>query len=183
MAELAAHLVDGVLGGLPVRQWVLTLPYRLRYALPWDHRLCRAVLAVFIRAVLGFERRRGIRSGVGGAVTGIQRFGSALNTNVRFQTLVAQGVLRGAKRYVALHSRARTVRLRCRAAAGVGPTAHPPVGQAPRIDLTIGHRAAIDKILRYLGLPGETVEPAPPRHPSWLPGFEVPIDSATEWPG
>src|SRR6266852_4148287 len=42
MAELAAHLVDGVLGGLPVRQWVLTLPYRLRYALAWDHRLCRA---------------------------------------------------------------------------------------------------------------------------------------------
>ena len=49
MAELSAHLVDGVLGGLPVRQWVLTLPYRLRYALAWDHRLCRAVLAVFIR--------------------------------------------------------------------------------------------------------------------------------------
>jgi hypothetical protein len=83
MAELAAHLVDGVLGGLPVRQWVLTLPYRLRYALAWDHRLCRAVLAVFIRAVLGFQRRRaercGIRGGAGGAVTAIQRFGSALN--------------------------------------------------------------------------------------------------------
>ena len=31
MAELAAHLVEGVLGGLPVRQWVLTLPYRLRW--------------------------------------------------------------------------------------------------------------------------------------------------------
>jgi transposase-like protein len=79
MAEMAAHLVDGVLGGLPVRQWVLTLPYRLRYALAWDHRLCRAVLAVFIRAVLGFERRRASRRGVrvGGAVTAIQRFGSA----------------------------------------------------------------------------------------------------------
>ncbi len=96
MAELAAHLVDGVLGGLPVRQWVLTLPYRLRYALAWDHRLCRAVLAVFIRAILSFERRRatrrGVSNGVGGAVTAIQRFGSALNTNVHFHTLVAQGV-------------------------------------------------------------------------------------------
>jgi hypothetical protein len=53
------------------------------------------VLAVFIRAVLGFERRpasrRGVRGG-GGAVTAIQRFGSALNTNVHFHTLVAQGV-------------------------------------------------------------------------------------------
>jgi hypothetical protein len=26
MAEMAVQLVDGVLGGLPVRQWVLTLP-------------------------------------------------------------------------------------------------------------------------------------------------------------
>jgi len=96
MAELAAHLVDGVLGGLPVRQWVLTLPYRLRYALAWDHQLCRAVLGVFMRAVLGFERRRaerrGIPDGAGGAVTAIQRFGSALNTNVHFHTLVVQGV-------------------------------------------------------------------------------------------
>ena len=96
MAELSAHLVDGVLGGLPVRQWVLTLPYRLRYALAWDHRLCRAVLGVFIRAVLGFERRRaarrGVRNGTGGAVTAIQRFGSALNTNVHFHTLAVQGV-------------------------------------------------------------------------------------------
>jgi len=96
MAERAAHLADSVLGGLPVRQWVLTLPYRLRYALAWDHRLCRAVLGVFTRAVLGFERRRGrrrgVRGGLGGAVTAIQRFGSALNTNVHFHTLVVQGV-------------------------------------------------------------------------------------------
>ena len=110
MAELAAHLVDGVLGGLPVRQWVLTLPYRLRYALAWDHRLCRAVLRVFIRALLGFERRRaerrGIRGGAGGAVTAIQRFGSALNVNLHFHTLVAQGVFiddaDGTRRFVAL---------------------------------------------------------------------------------
>jgi hypothetical protein len=96
MAEQSAHLVDGVLGGLPVRQWVLTLPYRLRYALAWDHRLCRAVLRVFIRALLSFESRRagrrGIRGGAGGAVTAIQRFGSALNTNVHFHTLAVQGV-------------------------------------------------------------------------------------------
>ena len=96
MAELAAHLTDHVLGGLPVRQWVLTLPHRLRYALAWDHGLCRAVLAVFIRALLGFEQRRaarrGVRGGRGGAVTAIQRFGSALNLNVHFHTLAVQGV-------------------------------------------------------------------------------------------
>ena len=86
MASLAAHLVDDVLGGLPVRQWVLTTPQRLRYALAYDQRLCRGVLAVFIRAVLAFERRRARRrgggDGHGGAVTAIQRFGSAANLSV-----------------------------------------------------------------------------------------------------
>jgi hypothetical protein len=98
MCELAAHLVDGVLGGLPVRQWVLTLPHRLRYRLAYDHRLCRIVLGVFARALLGFERRRGREHGVegrGGAVTAIQRCGSALNTNIHFHTLVAEGVFEG----------------------------------------------------------------------------------------
>ena len=41
MAEPAASLVDTGLPRGPVRQWVLTLPYRLRYRLGWDHALCR----------------------------------------------------------------------------------------------------------------------------------------------
>jgi hypothetical protein len=93
MDGLAAHLVDGVLGGLPVRQWVLTLPFRLRYRLAYDHR--RAVLGVFVRALLGFAQRRarglGMR-GRAGAVTAIQRCGSALNVNPHFHTLVAEGM-------------------------------------------------------------------------------------------
>ena len=47
MAEHAATLVDDLLPRVPVRQWVLTLPYRLRYRLAWDHTLCRAVLGVY----------------------------------------------------------------------------------------------------------------------------------------
>jgi len=31
----------------------------------WDHVLCRAVLTIYTRALLGFERRRGRRRGVG----------------------------------------------------------------------------------------------------------------------
>ena len=50
-ADLAGHLAGHVLGGLPVRQCVLTLPHRLRYALALHHELCRAVLGVFIRAL------------------------------------------------------------------------------------------------------------------------------------
>ena len=36
MTAHAAQLVEAVLPRVPVRQWVLTLPYRLRYRLAWD---------------------------------------------------------------------------------------------------------------------------------------------------
>jgi len=64
MAEQAAHLVDAVLPSVPVHQWVLTVQHRLRYRLAFDHALCRAVLGVFIRTVLGWYRRRGRRAGI-----------------------------------------------------------------------------------------------------------------------
>ena len=35
MTERVAHLVDEVLPWVPVRQWVLTVPYRLRYQMAW----------------------------------------------------------------------------------------------------------------------------------------------------
>ena len=58
MTEAAARLVDHVLPRVPIRQWVLTLPYRLRYLLAWNHELCRAVLGVYARALLAFHCRR-----------------------------------------------------------------------------------------------------------------------------
>jgi hypothetical protein len=79
-----------------VRQWVLSLPHRLRYLLAWNHALCRAVLGVYVRALLGFQcsqaRGRGIRNGHAGSLTVIQRFGGGLNLNVHFHTLVLDGV-------------------------------------------------------------------------------------------
>ena len=96
MAERAAHLVDHVFPVVPVRQWVLSLPHRLRYVLAWDHALCRAVTGVFVRAVHGSLRRRARRQGApdgrGGAVAIIQRFGAALNLNMHVHALVLDGV-------------------------------------------------------------------------------------------
>jgi hypothetical protein len=96
MTECAARLVDGILPHVPVRQWVLSLPHRLRYLLAWDHELCRAVLAVYARVLLSFQRRharrRGLRDGHSGCVTVIQRFGGGLNLNIHFHTLVLDGV-------------------------------------------------------------------------------------------
>jgi hypothetical protein len=96
MTERAAHLVDAVLPWVPVRQWVLTMPYRLRYQMAWNHGLSRAVLRVYTRALRDVYRRdartRGIVGGQTGMVTAVQRAGGALNVNVHFHTLVLDGV-------------------------------------------------------------------------------------------
>ncbi len=96
MAERAGHLVDHVFPPVPVRQWVLSLPHRLRYVLAWDHDLCRAVVGVYVRTVLGFlrhvARQAGVEDGRGGAVAIVQRFGGAMNLNVHVHALVIDGV-------------------------------------------------------------------------------------------
>ena len=97
MAETAAHLVDHVLPEVPIRQWVLTLPYPLRYRCAYDAELTSDVLRAFTRSLFSELRRRarntwGERAEQCGAVTFIQRFGSALNLNVHFHTLALDGV-------------------------------------------------------------------------------------------
>jgi len=97
MAETAAHLVDGVLPAVPTRQWVLSLPFPLRYRLAYDRNLATPLLAAFLRAVFASLRRRarechGVRKSKCGAITFLQRFGGALNLNVHFHSLVLDGV-------------------------------------------------------------------------------------------
>src|SRR3989442_15131919 len=58
MAETAAHLVDYVFPIVPVRQWVLSIPFALRYRLAYDSRLLSNTLNVFIRVVFAELRRR-----------------------------------------------------------------------------------------------------------------------------
>jgi len=96
MAETAARLVGRVLPRVPFRQWVLSLPRPLRYRLAYNSDLCSAVIGVFLRAVFGWLRRRAKRAGWSdgkpGAVTQIQRFGSALDLNLHLHSLVMDGV-------------------------------------------------------------------------------------------
>ena len=114
MAERAAHLVDHVLPDVPLRQWVLSLPHRLRYLLAWDHDLCRAVAGVYVRAVLGFLRARARRTGVSdersGAVVMIQRFGGALNLTVHLHALGIDGVFERAGERLVFHPAGRLTR-------------------------------------------------------------------------
>jgi len=122
MTECAARIVDEVLPRVPVRQWVLSLPYRLRYLLAWDHALARAVLGVFVRVLLGFQRHRarryGIRDGRSRCVTVIQRFGGGLNLNIHFHTLLFDGVFcakgeEGMLDFRPMSTRPRSLRSRC----------------------------------------------------------------------
>ena len=96
MVDTAARLVDEVLPPVPVRQWVLSLPFEIRYRLAWDGKLVSAVLAIFLRVVYGWYRRQarqqGHADGGCGSVSFVQRFGSALNLNPHFHVLMPDGV-------------------------------------------------------------------------------------------
>jgi len=96
MCNEAAHLVDRVLPNVPVRQWVLSLPYAIRKLAAFDARVLRGLVRIFADTVLAAQRTRtGFTSkddARGGAVTFIQRFGGSLNLNVHFHLMVLDGV-------------------------------------------------------------------------------------------
>lgn len=96
MHDTAAHLVDRVLPDVPYRQWVLSLPRPLRFLVAHRPQLLRPILQIFLRCVFAWQRRKarhaGVADGRPGAITFVQRFGSALNLNIHFHTLVPDGV-------------------------------------------------------------------------------------------
>jgi hypothetical protein len=101
MADTAAWLVDAVLPEVPVRQWVLSLPYRLSYLCARDPELCSAVRRILVNAVFGSLRKRcGITGkdarsrAFPGAVVFVQRFDGALRLNLHFHAMFLDGVYR-----------------------------------------------------------------------------------------
>ena len=97
MADTAAHLVDHVLPEAPVRQWVLSVPFALRYRLAYDASLVRDVLQIFVRTVFASIRRRAgmaasNRKARCGAIGFIQRFSDALNLDPHFHLMALDGI-------------------------------------------------------------------------------------------
>jgi len=84
--ESAAHLVDHVFPEAPIRQWVLTFPFPLRFLLAAQPEALTQVLAVVHRGISTFVTQHAGLSVSSGARTGaatlIQRFGSALNPHL-----------------------------------------------------------------------------------------------------
>jgi hypothetical protein len=100
MAEAAAHLTDHVFPHLPVRQWVLSVPKRLRYYIQRDGSVLNMVLRIFLRVIEqtliahspGKDKADTARKLHIGAVAFIHRFGSSLNEHVHFHICVVDGV-------------------------------------------------------------------------------------------
>jgi hypothetical protein len=60
----ALTLVDHVLPETPIRQWVLTIPFPLRFPLAFDGALLGQVLRIFTDTVARWYRRRQATQGV-----------------------------------------------------------------------------------------------------------------------
>jgi hypothetical protein len=99
MVETAAHLADHVFPRLPVRQWVLSVPKRLRYFMQRDGAVLNMVLRIFLRVIA--QSLQPNSPGTAqldraalhiGAVAFIHRFGSSLNGHVHFHVCVVDGV-------------------------------------------------------------------------------------------
>lgn len=96
MAETAAHLVDHVFPKVPVRQWVLSLPKRLRYYLYHDPKIASKVLKIFLDEIYKQLKQQfniPLESQVKlGGVSFIHRFGASLNVHLHFHCIVIEGL-------------------------------------------------------------------------------------------
>lgn len=96
MSNTAAHLTDRVLPNVPLRQWVLSLPFELRRLAAFRPEVVRAFSRLWAAAV--FRHLRSGSSGLGhaGAVDFVQRAGGSLNLNVHLHLVALDGVFRAA---------------------------------------------------------------------------------------
>jgi hypothetical protein len=143
MADTAAHLVDRVFPEVPVRQYVLSLPFALRYRLAFDQELCSGVLRIFVQAVFTSLRWRArktlqVRKAYCGAVTFLQRSGGSINLNPHYHSLILDGV------YVS------SLPYECPRFTPLPP---PSDEEVTRITATIARR--VEKLLVKKGLLGE----------------------------
>jgi len=134
MNEGALNLVDHVLPDVPLRQFVVTVPFPLRFPLAFDGALLGQVVRIFVDTVDGWYRRRhadrGLPPGETGAVAVIQRANSDLRLNPHVHAICLDGVYSADR-------------------AGKGLMFHPaPAPSQEEIESLVGR--ASKRILRFL---------------------------------
>lgn len=98
--QITSHLRTGtihpeVLLHFPMRQWVLSVPHPLRFLFTREPKVMGKVLSIVYRKIASqLIRQAGLTRAAAhsGAVTLIQRFGSALTLNVHLHMLILDGV-------------------------------------------------------------------------------------------
>ena len=96
MAETAALLADDVFPDVPLRQWVISFPFPLRYLFAAHPQAMGKVLGIVYRAIsthLIHKAGLQLKGGATGAVTLIQRFGNPQSART-LENLVARSVAR-----------------------------------------------------------------------------------------
>ena len=156
MAESAALLVDEVLPEQPMRQWVLSFPFQLRFLFASRPEIMGRVLGIVYRVIAthlvrkaGYTHDRPRT----GAVTLIQRFGSALNLNIHFHMLFLDGV------YVdASHGAARFRWVRAPTSAELTRLAHTI---ARRVGRFLERQGLLERDMENSYLAGDAVDDDP----------------------
>ena len=95
MVETGAYLTDHVLPKVPHRQWVLSVPKRVRYLFRTERDAVGAVLRIFMRALETTLRRKSPGAPAAsrfGAVAFVHHFGSSLNEHIHFHCIVTDGI-------------------------------------------------------------------------------------------
>ena len=96
MADEAAYRVDMLLPKADYRQWTVTVPWRIRFAMARDYRNITAVLRIVMRCLFTYQRKMARRVGHGegkpAAVTFVHRAGRVLNSHPHLHSLLPDGV-------------------------------------------------------------------------------------------
>jgi len=92
MEDGTEHIMTRVLPEVPVRQWVLSLPFQLRFRVAFDVSLFSAIIRIFVDEVFRLHAAQARELGVvakpnSGAVACLQRFGSALKSEASWCTI------------------------------------------------------------------------------------------------
>jgi hypothetical protein len=95
-ADFAATTVDQFLPELPYRQFVISFPWTMRFALAFHPKFLTRVFRTFVRSLFSWYRLRGRRLGINpgnpGAILLIQKQGSAINVNPHGHLVAADGL-------------------------------------------------------------------------------------------